>query len=464
MTPSPTRASPSSPWGAPATRSTPRSWPDGFSPRVAAGRRRVRGRCRGRQHVRLRRAGQEGLHRRPPRGVDLKRRTAAPRRSSRSAAWPSATARSSPSSLPEADAVLGFDSYRDMTSHLRRSWAAVTWPATRPGDRRRPASSPRPRARTRPSASRCRVTARALPTRPTTVCPCPRAARASSAPGSTAAPGRRSRSPSGCDRRCSFCAIPMFRGAFVSRRPADVLAEARWLAEHGVAMSSSPRTPRPTARTSATSACSTSSCRSSSRSRASSGCGCPTSSPPRSVPVSGGDGRDPRGRPVLRHLLPARVGPLLRSMRRFGSREAFLDLLARVRAHPPEAGIRQQRHRRLPRGDRGRPRRARGLPDRGPPRRGRRVRLLRRGRHRGRVVPARLAPRGRRRASRSLHPSRRGAQRPAGRGAHRRGGRSSSRRSTAVDGSITGRAASRARRSTVSPTSSSARHRDPGGG
>ena len=39
---------------------------------------------------------------------------------------------------------------------------------------------------------------------------------------------------SGCDRRCSFCAIPSFRGAFVSRRPSDVLAEARWLADHGV--------------------------------------------------------------------------------------------------------------------------------------------------------------------------------------------------------------------------------------
>ncbi len=35
---------------------------------------------------------------------------------------------------------------------------------------------------------------------------------------------------SGCDRRCSFCAIPSFRGSFVSRRPSDVLAEARWLA------------------------------------------------------------------------------------------------------------------------------------------------------------------------------------------------------------------------------------------
>jgi len=39
---------------------------------------------------------------------------------------------------------------------------------------------------------------------------------------------------SGCDRRCSFCAIPSFRGAFVSRRPPELLAEARWLAEGGV--------------------------------------------------------------------------------------------------------------------------------------------------------------------------------------------------------------------------------------
>lgn len=39
---------------------------------------------------------------------------------------------------------------------------------------------------------------------------------------------------SGCDRRCAFCAIPAFRGAYLSRRPADILAEARWLAEQGV--------------------------------------------------------------------------------------------------------------------------------------------------------------------------------------------------------------------------------------
>jgi ribosomal protein S12 methylthiotransferase RimO len=39
---------------------------------------------------------------------------------------------------------------------------------------------------------------------------------------------------SGCDRRCSFCAIPSFRGAFVSRRPPEIVAEARWLAAQGV--------------------------------------------------------------------------------------------------------------------------------------------------------------------------------------------------------------------------------------
>ncbi|PWW23318.1 SSU ribosomal protein S12P methylthiotransferase [Geodermatophilus normandii] len=39
---------------------------------------------------------------------------------------------------------------------------------------------------------------------------------------------------SGCDRRCAFCAIPTFRGSFVSRPPAEVLTEARWLAGQGV--------------------------------------------------------------------------------------------------------------------------------------------------------------------------------------------------------------------------------------
>jgi ribosomal protein S12 methylthiotransferase len=39
---------------------------------------------------------------------------------------------------------------------------------------------------------------------------------------------------SGCDRRCTFCAIPSFRGSFISRPPADVVAEVAWLASLGV--------------------------------------------------------------------------------------------------------------------------------------------------------------------------------------------------------------------------------------
>ncbi|GAA4047039.1 30S ribosomal protein S12 methylthiotransferase RimO [Nonomuraea soli] len=39
---------------------------------------------------------------------------------------------------------------------------------------------------------------------------------------------------SGCDRRCTFCAIPAFRGSYVSRTPEELLAEADWLAHRGV--------------------------------------------------------------------------------------------------------------------------------------------------------------------------------------------------------------------------------------
>jgi ribosomal protein S12 methylthiotransferase RimO len=38
----------------------------------------------------------------------------------------------------------------------------------------------------------------------------------------------------GCDRDCSFCAIPSFRGGFRSRRPTEVLDEVAWLAGQGV--------------------------------------------------------------------------------------------------------------------------------------------------------------------------------------------------------------------------------------
>jgi MiaB/RimO family radical SAM methylthiotransferase len=39
---------------------------------------------------------------------------------------------------------------------------------------------------------------------------------------------------SGCDRRCTFCAIPRFRGAYLSRPVAEVVAEVGWLVTEGV--------------------------------------------------------------------------------------------------------------------------------------------------------------------------------------------------------------------------------------
>ena len=117
--------------------------------------------------------------------------------------------------LPEADAVLGFDDYPVIGDRLRAVLAGEAVTAPTPVDRRT-----------------------LLP-----ISPVDRVAGAGTGPASGPPVVRRrlDGSPtaplklaSGCDRRCSFCAIPTFRGAFVSRRPTDVLAEARWLAERGV--------------------------------------------------------------------------------------------------------------------------------------------------------------------------------------------------------------------------------------
>ncbi len=125
--------------------------------------------------------------------------------------------------LPEADAVLGFDAYANLAEHLQSVVDGVAVPSHVPGDRRKllPISPVQRAASVEPGAIDIGI------------------------PGHAGGPvvmrRRLDNSPvaplklaSGCDRRCSFCAIPSFRGAFVSRRPADVLAEASWLAEHGV--------------------------------------------------------------------------------------------------------------------------------------------------------------------------------------------------------------------------------------
>ena len=110
-------------------------------------------------------------------------------------------------SLPEADAVLGFDDYPDIAARLRSIVAGEKQHPHTPQDRRR-----------------------LLPISPTDRSAAPVAPRTRLTTG----PMAPLKLASGCDRRCTFCAIPSFRGSFVSRRPTDLLDEARWLAADGV--------------------------------------------------------------------------------------------------------------------------------------------------------------------------------------------------------------------------------------
>ena len=126
--------------------------------------------------------------------------------------------------LQEADAVLGFDDYSAIGERLDDVLAGRKLSAHKPRDRRT-----------------------LLPLTPVER---PSAAVNVATPGhggakwlETTAPLRRRlatgpvaplKLASGCDRRCSFCAIPSFRGAYVSRHPDEILAEAEWLAASGV--------------------------------------------------------------------------------------------------------------------------------------------------------------------------------------------------------------------------------------
>jgi ribosomal protein S12 methylthiotransferase len=135
--------------------------------------------------------------------------------------------------LPEAQ-VLSFDDYGDIAARLDAVLAGERLPAHEPQDRRR--LLPLAPAR-RPAAPLPHIPGHAMP-----------GAIADLPPGTAPASGPRTvrrrldgspvaplKIASGCDRRCSFCAIPAFRGAFVSRPPQDVIAEAGWLATQGVA-------------------------------------------------------------------------------------------------------------------------------------------------------------------------------------------------------------------------------------
>jgi ribosomal protein S12 methylthiotransferase RimO len=112
--------------------------------------------------------------------------------------------------LPEADAILGFDDYKDISARLQSIVAGEKHAAHVPRDRRALlpiAPAERADAREVEEFSRKRL-------------------------GNT--PWAPLKIASGCDRRCSFCAIPYFRGSFISRRPTEIISEARWLAENGV--------------------------------------------------------------------------------------------------------------------------------------------------------------------------------------------------------------------------------------
>ncbi|WP_431783362.1 30S ribosomal protein S12 methylthiotransferase RimO [Streptomyces chumphonensis] len=137
--------------------------------------------------------------------------------------------------LPEADGVLGFDDYADISGRLQTILSGGVHAPHTPRDRRKLLPiTPAERQDSRV----------ALPGHGDALASAPADLPEGLAPASgPRAPLRRRldtgpvasvKLASGCDRRCSFCAIPSFRGSFVSRRPSDVLGETRWLAEQGV--------------------------------------------------------------------------------------------------------------------------------------------------------------------------------------------------------------------------------------
>jgi len=123
------------------------------------------------------------------------------------------------SALPEADAILGFDDYQDISARLSTIIDGGIIKTHTPKDRRT-----------------------LLPIAPADRADKKAAAQIDSpSPLGTVLRKRLDNAPiaplkiaSGCDRRCSFCAIPYFRGSFVSRRPTEIIEEAKWLADNGV--------------------------------------------------------------------------------------------------------------------------------------------------------------------------------------------------------------------------------------
>ena len=258
--------------------------------------------------------------------------------------------------LPEADAVLGFDSYADMSAHLRAILAGDRPAAPTPGDRRhllpltpvqRQAAgggvSVPGHATTLDTDTGEGTTGRRAPHTPDL----PEGIAPASGPRVVRQrldqrPWAPLKIASGCDRRCSFCAIPMFRGAFLSRQPDDVVAEAEWLGMHGA---------RELFLVSENST---------SYGKDLGDLGALDALLPRLTAVEGVDWvrvsylQPAEVRPTLLDAMAGTPGvvpwydlsfqhssaAVLRRMRRFGSSESFLELIASIRSRSPLAGIR----------------------------------------------------------------------------------------------------------------------------
>lgn len=121
--------------------------------------------------------------------------------------------------MSETDAILSFDDYKDISSRLNTIIEGGKIKAHVPKDRRTLLPiAPIDRAELKSKAASKEVNPLGTVLRK-------RLDNAPIAPLKIA---------SGCDRRCSFCAIPYFRGSFISRRPSEIIEEAMWLADHGV--------------------------------------------------------------------------------------------------------------------------------------------------------------------------------------------------------------------------------------
>nr|WP_221378669.1 30S ribosomal protein S12 methylthiotransferase RimO [Actinoplanes polyasparticus] len=128
-------------------------------------------------------------------------------------------------SLPEASAVVSFDDYTDIAARLDGVLAGETFDAHTPRDRRELL----PITPVQRQAAKVVIPGHATVDEHT-----PAHLRPILRRRLDNGPVASLKLASGCDRKCAFCAIPAFRGAFVSRDPQELLAEAEWLARSGV--------------------------------------------------------------------------------------------------------------------------------------------------------------------------------------------------------------------------------------